>query len=329
MYIFFKNFLIFLIFPYLLLIGYFLTDPFMVIRNYDSFNAPKVSLNRDFVSTESFIKNHKVNNYNSFIFGSSRTMAFRPSSWKKYLKEKDNPFLFDASSENFHGIFSKIKFIDSLKIPLDNVLIVLCRDVSFPGYKNVDGHLFVKHYKVIKSSFFSYHFVFLKAYFNPSFLISWYSFLLTNKKQKWMGSNLEERKIFFDTKSNEQLILNETYDLKKLPNHSYFKQKDIFYDRKGEFLDSISKISKYDFQNMIELIKIFKKNETNFRIIISPLYEQIKFNKEDYSKLKSVFGDFLYDFSGKTNFSINKLNYFESSHYRTNVGDSILSIIYK
>jgi hypothetical protein len=328
MYIFLKKILGFILVPLSLIFGYLFTDPFMVVKHYNSFNSPKVTLNRDFVSTETFLNKYKDKKYNSFIFGSSRTMAFRPYSWKKKLKGNVIPFLFDASSENFYGIYSKIKFIDSLQVPIDNVLIVLCRDVSFPGYKNVEGHLFVKNYKVINSSFISYHYLFLKAYLNPSFLISWYYFLITKKKESWMGSNIEERKIYINANTNEQFILDEIYNIYHLPGSNYFERKEIFYDRNCETNDTISKISSSDYQQMLDLIKIFKKHKTNFKIIISPLYEQIKFNNDDYNKLKKIFGRNLFDFSGKTFFTENKKNYFESSHYRTNVGDSILSIIY-
>jgi hypothetical protein len=45
--------------------------------------------------------------------------------------------------------------------------------------------------------------------------------------------------------------------------------------------------------------------------------------------LKGLFGENLYDFSGKNAFTEDKYNFYESSHYRKKVGDGIMAIIYK
>jgi len=86
------KFSVFLIIPFLaLLVLYVKMDPFKVIKSYDSFyDANKnvwVALNKDFVSTTTFIKNSKHTNYNSFIFGNSRSVFYQIDDWKKYLQK--------------------------------------------------------------------------------------------------------------------------------------------------------------------------------------------------------------------------------------------------
>jgi hypothetical protein len=124
------------------LILYFYYDPFKVLRNYDDYSNQFIAPNRDYVSTTMFIKNYKKYNYNSFIFGSSRTIAFRPNSWRKYLGDNSIPFMFDASNESIYGIYTKLKYLDSINVKLKNVLIILDRDASFLNLKNHEGHLF-------------------------------------------------------------------------------------------------------------------------------------------------------------------------------------------
>ena len=123
--------LIGLILIIIIIINYVWLDPFKVLYNYSNFSYSHVVPNRDYISTEIFKRNKNIYKYNSFVFGSSRTLAFSPSSWKKYLAEKDSPFMFDASKESIYGIYTKIKYLDSLNWRLDNVLVVLCRDCSF------------------------------------------------------------------------------------------------------------------------------------------------------------------------------------------------------
>ncbi len=115
----------------LFILFYTYYDPFKVLRDYKNYSSSEVVLNRDYVSTTMFLKNHKKNNYNSFIFGSSRTLAFRTKVWSKYLTKKDKIFVFDASSESIYGIYTKLKYLDSKKIKITNAIIVICRDRTF------------------------------------------------------------------------------------------------------------------------------------------------------------------------------------------------------
>ena len=78
-----------------------------------------------------------------------------------------------------------------------------------------------------------------------------------------------------------------------------------------------------------EIKRLLLKNKTKFKVVLSPLYEQTKFNPHDLQILKYVFGKNLYDFTGKNRFTDKITNYYESSHFRPSVGDSIMKIIYK
>lgn len=78
---------------------FLLLDPFRVVRHYSNYSYPVATLNREFIATETYLKNYNKYHYNSFIFGSSRSNAFKPSTWKNYLQPNDSPFSFDASGE--------------------------------------------------------------------------------------------------------------------------------------------------------------------------------------------------------------------------------------
>ena len=78
-----------------------------------------------------------------------------------------------------------------------------------------------------------------------------------------------------------------------------------------------------------EIKKIFEKHNTKYKVIISPLYNQTKLSIQDLATLKSIFQNDLYDYSGVNSFTQNIHNYYEKDHFRTLVGDSIFSIIYK
>ena len=312
----------------LFILFYTYYDPFKVLRDYKNYSSSEVVLNRDYVSTTMFLKNHKKNNYNSFIFGSSRTLAFRTKVWSKYLTKKDKIFVFDASSESIYGIYTKLKYLDSKKIKITNAIIVICRDRTFEYDKNHEGHLFIKHPEISGESKLHFQFEFLKDYFTPKFLFSFYLHKIIKEYKPFMFGYIVNVKTIYDTLTNEINLDIPEKEIKQNPIRYYLEKKDVFYRRKGEHLDSIERINQEQLFMLNEVKRILIKNKTNYKVIISPLYEQIKFSKKDVTILKTIFGHNLYDFSGKNQFTEPVNNYYENSHFRPKVGDSIFEIIY-
>lgn len=312
----------------ILLVGYFVYDPFKVVYPYSNYSYPYVISNRDYISTEMFGHNYKKYNYNSFVFGSSRTLAFKPNSWKNYLSKSDQPFMFDASGESIYGIYTKLKYLDAIHANIDNALILICRDATFNNSTNHKGHLFIKHPITSKESKINFHLCFIQSYLSPNFLFSFYSYTFSKQFKPFMVRYIENRKIVFDTLTNEVSIIDQEDEITNNTNEYYKRRENLFYQRLKERSDSIVRIKPEYLFLLKEVKRILVKNHTNYKIIISPLYEQIKLNPNDLSVLKNIFNDRLYDFSGKNSFTNSSTNYYETSHFRPLIGDSILKIIY-
>jgi hypothetical protein len=312
----------------LLLVSYLYYDPFKVVKTYNDYSYPHVITDRDYISTEMFIKNDPKYHYNSFIFGSSRTTGFNPNSWVKYLPPQAAPFMFDASSESIYGIDIKLKYLFLKHVPLKNVLIVMCRDENFKESGNSSEHLYIKHPLLSGQSWLGFQLTFFKAYATPKFLWHFYDFMLTGKYKTNMTGYIEYRKMKYDTINNQQRILDQEEEITNNPSEYYDKRKDLFYKRNGERVDSLQRIKREHFILLEDIKNILEKSNTSYKIVLSPLYEQIAFNKKDLSLLNDVFPGHVYDFSGKNIFTDKVTNYYETSHYRPQVGDSILKIIY-
>ena len=324
------NFLLIGIVPMVLLtLGYFVNDPFKVLKKYNNYSNLYVIPNRDYISTEMFIKNEPKYHYNSFIFGSSRTVAFQPDKWKTYLPENAAPFMFDASGESVYGIYSKLKFLDSLHYKIDNALLIICRDVIFANSSNHKGHLFIKHPITSNESSSSFQLDFFKAYLNPVFLFNFYFYKLSGSYKPFMKGYIEDRKILIDTITNEVQITDQENEIQNYPDAYYNKRKSIFYERKTERTDSVARLKIPHLFMLKEIKRILDKNATHYKVVISPLYEQMKFNPDDKKIIYDIFGEALYDFSGKNYFTDSLNHFYESSHFRPIIGDSIMSIIYK
>lgn len=308
---------------------YYFADPFKVIHQCNDYSYPKTIPNRDFISTQSYLDKHVANKYNSFIFGSSRTLGFRVNSWKRYLDSSANPFVFDASSESLAGIHQKIKYLDSMNVDIRNVLILLCRDCSFLNTINETRHLIIKHPEISRKSNWRFQLSFLSAYFDNKFLARYLVYKITGKYKPWMRGYIEYRDIKYDSVNNELTIVDQENEIIKDENLYYEKRQNIFYDRKAERIDSVAIIDEVNRNYLVEIKNILEKRKANYKIILSPLYEQKKFNPADKKLLSSVFGQRLYDFTGKNKFTDNCRNFYEASHFRPLVGDSLLALVYR
>ncbi len=330
---FIKNLFVFLLvgsIPFIILVlGYFIFDPFGVLKDYDNYSYSYVLPNRDFISTEVFLKNHDVYDYNSFVFGSSRTLAFRPETWVGHLPPDSNPFIFDASGESIYGINKKLKLIDRMNVPIDHALIVLCWDISFQRSTNHAGHLFIKHPKLSGESPLSFHYTFLKAYADPSFLYSYYDYKISGNFKPYMSDYLENRRIAYDFVTNKMTIEDQNEELSENADSYYKKREGGFYKRDETVkVDTTAQINSLHIKLLDEIKLILDKHQTDYKVVISPLYNQVEFHPEDIAILRNYFGDNLCDFSGNNRITSNKRNYYETSHYLPMVGDSIMDIIY-
>ena len=149
------------------------TDPFKIIYNYNDYSPNQDYLiNRDFISSRMFDKNYPKYNYNSFIFGSSRTYAFNPNNWIKHLDTNSNVFSFDSFGESIFGMYSKIKFLDENNINIKNCLLVFCEDVTFEFSSDHPGHIYMKDPFVAKTSYIKFYFEHFKAFIQREFLLN-------------------------------------------------------------------------------------------------------------------------------------------------------------
>lgn len=325
-------FLVLLLIPcVILLLLYIYFDPFKVVRKYaiaayaDSYST--IEPNRDYISTEIFLRNREKYSYNSFIFGSSRAIAFNPDSWVKHLDKQAIPFSFDSAGESIFGIYTKIKFLDKENIDLRNVLIVFCRG-AFKDINNYNEHLIIKHPEVTGESWFKFHFVFFKAYFNLRFLLGYYSYISSGDENFLTKGIIQNKGVVIDFRTNYIKLDSWETQLKENPLKYYEARKNIFYKREGESFEQEQQIGERSLKMLNEIKEILDRHHSNYKIVLSPIYDQVKFSPKDKIKLHQIFGDQLYDFTGKNFITENDTNWYESFHFRPFIADSIMNFIY-
>jgi hypothetical protein len=321
---------------FIIVLLYVYFDPFKVLYEYESFYKTdakaRVTLNQDYVSTTTFIKNNTDVVYNSFILGNSRSIFYQISDWKKHLGENARCYHFDASGEALWALNKKIEFIDKQGNIIENMLLVLDYATLIQD-KPKSGHLFIISPALVdNSNIIEFHKTFFSAFLTPKFLYAFIDYKISNRIKPYMkkGSLLDDRKQNYDNKTNE-LRFDYFEDLISKGKYYTPERLSVFYGRDTTIQSYSQECIKWNQKLLLENISsILLKHNTKLRVIINPLYDQKKLNKTDLQYLTTLFGnENVFDFSGKNSFTNDYTNYYESSHYRPHVAREIMEIIYK
>lgn len=317
----------FFILPFiLLLIVYVAVDPFMLYWKYDNlsqYGSPKRCVNDAYRAIRCMDLYGDSVKYNSFIIGSSRSEFYYIDEWKKYISEDAKCIHFAQSDDDLFGAYQRILYLDQRFDTISNVLLIVDREFlsDISAHK---GHLFRQPWQVTEEKdFLSFNIEFLRAFYSREILESFFS------QQSLLDNELPYGyyAVYNETyKSGAEELIESNWDLYESKIKKIFYQ---FYDR--NYADSVAApvIAKEQENLLREIAKVFKKHDTRFRVIISPLYDQVQLNPNDLSVLQAIFGkENVFDFSGVNDFTNEMTNYYETSHYRPKVCKDILRIIY-
>lgn len=316
--------------PFLLsLLLYCIWDPFKVIYHYDSYyekGTIPVFVNRDYASLETFENTYPKYQYDSYIFGNSRSMFYKVSSWQQYINS-NKCFHFDASAESIYGIERKLDYLINRNVKIKNILIAM--DVSVIDVtKNMIAPLYMKHYKLSNQNILRFHWEYLKNFYEYDIFGTIVKYKITGKIDPEYSSFdnhsylLNSNELQFD--KFEKMIAQNPLAYYTTKRMKEFYQRDStqqFYHPvvQGESLVLLTKIS-----------AMLKEKNINYKIVINPLYDQKKLNNDDLLHLQKLFGkNNVYDFSGINQITNDYHNYYESSHYRPHVADFIMKSVYQ
>ncbi len=312
-----------------LLIGaiYLIEDPFKVLYSYsvyyESGKPSYIPINRDWVSTKMFLLNYPIYKYNSIIFGNSRSIFYEVEDWKKYISSNEC-FHFDASGESIYGIYKKVLFLNSNEIKIKNAIIVLDYE-TLNVVTNSGGRIFLKHPAVSKDGYLMFQIESLKAFFSSDFLKGYLLFKLYGV----VSGSLDSRPFNYSSVSNE-IRFSYYEDMIHRNMTSYYYPRKEMFKRKDTVQQYFPEVIKKQQKEMLEFIGNKLRNDgAVYKIIISPLYDQVGLNHMDLMALHSIFGKSnVFDFSGKNNITSDMHNYYDGSHYRPHVARLIMEKVY-
>lgn len=317
--------------PFLVLAGLFLTlDPFRILYRYADYGRGCfVTLNYDFVSTEKYRSQRSQYHYDSFIFGTSRVLAFKTRDWETSLAPGSRPFCFGAWRESLYGIWRKVRFIDQQRDPIRNALVVICPDMTLGRTNNSPDYLYTKHPALSGESRLRFDFKFLRTWMSHWFFLRYLDYAAFQTERPWLKDYLETRQMSFDPITNDVGLGKMDAELRNDPDGYFRRHHALFYARPSLPGESAPVIGPVQLQMLRDIQEVFRRHQTRYRIVISPLYDQIALNRTDLRALQDTFGtETVYDFSGVNAITTDAHNYYEPYHYRPDAARRMLAQVY-
>ena len=314
------------------LLPYFITDPFKVLYRYDNYYDTNgkdyyINTNRSFVSTQMYIQNKDKYHYDSFIFGSSRSGYFMVEDWKQYLPDSASCFHFDGYGESLYNVHMKLKFIED-KSPIRNAMF--CFDHELLSQDKQDyGHLWVLPPCLVDDNFGAFHMAFIRAYLNPKFLRAYLEVLITGEAKPYMfdGGVFEKPLAVYKPIPNERH--GDKRMLQNFPDSCYDEKSIVFPQQPDSITYGIPIIKKLQKLMLQKIHEILVRNHTDYKIIINPRYDQLLLAPEDKAFLMDLFGDNMIDFSGKNCITDDYHHYYDPSHFNEYIASEVMRIAYE
>jgi len=326
--LFFKKILL-LSAPVLLIVAcYLITDPYKKLWKYELYTCNYIMLNRGDVSTRVYLNNKSKYNYDSFIFGSSRSTAHTSREWSNYLSGGNMPYSYGSWSESIKGIYKKLALLDSLNSRINNVFIIV-DDHTFTSYYSKDISSY-DHYLISGESRLQYHLrSFLHYLTDPLLIVTSVDYKIFHKKRFYMKGFIDMTNDDLDEVTNDWMV-NSEKEILSDSAHFYGSCKNKFYTRSRTQEFYKKQISEEEKIYLLKIKKILDNHKSDCKIVIAPLYNQKKFNPVDLSILYSVFHvENVFDYSGINEITNDYHNYSSDVlHYRKKVGNLIFKEIY-
>ena len=149
------------------------------------------------------------------------------------------------------------------------------------------------------------------AFYKFSFLWAYIDYRVNKEYKQYMGFFIINNKLKCDYDAIYNEVLGDKYE-KLIEAGEYYDDERIKEFDNVQFPGKVSEIVlNNERMDMLREIKsIFVAQKTDYRIVISPIYDQVKINPEDLQFLIDLFGqNNVYDFSGPNQWNADFHNY--------------------
>lgn len=304
-------------------------DPHKVFFNYASYYNGEdsfVILNREYVTTRIYLKKYEQEQFNAFIFGNSRSLAYNCEEWKNKLPEGASPFQFNAAGEGIYGVRNKVVFLDQIGQNIDYAILTV--DAHFLSVlKNRKGPTIISPPELSRESKIDFHLTYLNALTDGKLALGYIDYSMNQKYRPYMWGYIDDP----NTYSPLNAGVTEFAYRKKIDKDSmaYYQKMEHTFTH-GAYEQYSGSASEVERQYLTEIVKIFRKHNTSYKIVIHPEYNKVPLRKDHLNLLEAIFGkENIYNYSGEHEISKDRGNFYDGKHYKMFIGTRIMNEIYK
>lgn len=291
----------------------YIIDPFNIFHT-------KI-LKTEFQENERFIKiellEKKKDKYNGYIFGSSRIGTTPPEYFEKYI-DNSKFFNFTISTANLYDYEKHLEYFIKNKYPIKTLFLQIDLDNMNKYGRDESDYLRKLHPHVVNEKLFNYYMMYLFNFFPFNIKGKIYKNIYDASPTNF---NLETG-VWNKPLKDKQIKNNCNEFIKRVVSFNKKNKRRIKYTKRKQNLNSLKMIKELCIDNNIKLIVFVTPHNKNF---------MDGFIVDDYINFISDLASVLefYNFSGYNTITTNNCNYYEYSHYRSNVGKLIAAKIFK
>lgn len=262
--------------------------------------------------------------FNSFIVGSSRSAHWPWREWEKHLDSTAYSFHLESSGDGVYNALERLTFVYHNVTNVDNILLIIDHNWLSKDYPLTDIQYRTPWQMRNRKDYIGFQKDAMRFYFSEKGFKAHYRL---GPQYKYSLPSYRDDRFESHSVGKECIIEND-------PEYYYTILSHIIYKAPCYPRDSVEQIgepviSEKGVELLSQIHELFVNGNTNYKIVVSPLYDQIKLNPADKSILDSIFGaENVYDYSGINKYTQDSLNYYESSHYRPRVATQIMNEIY-
>jgi hypothetical protein len=255
-------------------------------------------------------------------------MYYHIDTWRTHVSG-ESFYHFDASGENLMGVERKLALLEKKGVKIKNALFVIDEDL-LGGITNPQSIALIKHPILSGQSKLEFQLFMFKSYADMDFLSCYMKLLATGKYVPSMSKTMVNHILKYVDTTNEETFPTLEDAILRNEDSFYTARKDVFFKRTGIVTYSKACIDTARERRLKNMKRILDANNTNYKIVISPSYDQVSMNRKDLENLQAIFGaNNVFDFSGINDFTNNVHNYYEQTHYRPFIAKRIMDSVYK
>lgn len=317
---------------------YVMTDPYMVLRQYDSYlldpveNPVRVGINKGLITVTNYHQRvAEGRHYNAFIFGSSVSCCYDARLWAQLADSTGcaSAYHFDSSGETLSSMADKVEYLDRIGQPIKYALIVLdpivmtYNDSSSPATVNPPQ----LHHNVLE--WLKYHYTFFRAATNADFFKSWIPYKLTGRA--WANGHnrvFEPQPIVYDPIINQESI--PQWDSIITVNAREFYSRYPLAESPECVTESEVVLTRAKEEALHRVAKVFSRQGTDCQVIVGPNRLKVALNHRDLGVLQDIFGvGRVHDFSATMvkELECDTLLY-DNTHYREPFATVLMRKVY-